>query len=73
MRSAILPLLLLFVSHAASGGESLPKAAPDAASPVRLSTWQPIQGEPVVVEVSPLPRANNVVMAWKGQEIPMRE
>jgi len=74
MRSAILPLLLLlFVPHAASGGESLPKAAAEGAFPGRLSTWQPIQGEPVVVEVSPLPRADDVVMVWKGQEIPMRE
>ncbi len=40
--------------------------------PVRLSSWNPSQGEPVLVEVSPLPRADNVVMIWKGRTIPMR-
>jgi len=27
----------------------------------------------LLVEVSPLPRADNVVMIWKGREVPMRE
>ena len=27
----------------------------------------------MIVEVSPLPRADNVVMIWKGRKIPMKE
>ncbi|HEU5361487.1 MAG TPA: M23 family metallopeptidase [Candidatus Deferrimicrobiaceae bacterium] len=75
MKPATFPLLLLlpFLSHAASGVESLPVSGAKGDSPVRMSTGQPIQGEPVVVEASPLPGADHVVMIWKGQEIPMRK
>jgi murein DD-endopeptidase MepM/ murein hydrolase activator NlpD len=73
MRPAVLSLLfLLSFSPVSFGGEGGPEAAEGGASPVRLSSWRPAQGEPVFVEVSPLPGADDVVMIWKGQEIPMK-
>src|SRR3970040_1995961 len=74
MRPAI-PFLLILLIHSlpALGSGGLPAAATDGTFPVRLSTWQPAQGEPLLVEAIPPPRADNVVMIWKGQEIPMRE
>ena len=74
MRPAIPFLLFLLIpSLPALGSEGLPAAAADGTFPVRLSTWQPAQGEPLLVEAIPPPRADNVVMIWKGREIPMRE
>lgn len=74
MRSAILSLVsvLLFSVPAVGGGEG-PGAPAEGAFPVRLSSGQPVQGEPVFVEASPPSRTDAVVMVWKGQEIPMRE
>ena len=73
MRPAVLSLLfLLSLSPASFGGEGGPGAAEGGSFPVRLSSWRPAQGEPVVVEVSPPPGADDVVMIWKGQEIPMK-
>jgi murein DD-endopeptidase MepM/ murein hydrolase activator NlpD len=74
MRAAIflLSVFLLF-SLPASGTGNPPDAASGKSFPVRLSDQRPAQGEPVLVEVSPLPRADNVVMIWKGREIPMKE
>ena len=74
MRAAVFFFLLLIpvLSPAAFGGGDGPGAAAERSLPVRLSTWKPVQGEPVLVEVSPLPGADNVVMIWKGQEIPMK-
>jgi len=74
MRSAIflLPLFLL-LSLPFSGSGEPPDAASGKSFPVRISNRRPAQGEPVLVEVSPLPRADNVVMIWKGREIPMKE
>ena len=67
-----LPLFLLSVLPA-QGGEGRPAAAPESLFPVTLSTFEPTQGEPVLVEVSPLPRADSVVMIWKGQKVPMKK
>jgi murein DD-endopeptidase MepM/ murein hydrolase activator NlpD len=74
MRAAIflLPVFLL-LSLPASGTGKPPDAPSGKSFPVRLSDQRPAQGEPVLVEVSPLPRADNVVMIWKGREIPMKE
>jgi murein DD-endopeptidase MepM/ murein hydrolase activator NlpD len=74
MRAAIflLPVFLL-LSLPASGTGNPPDAASGKSFPVQLSDQRPAQGEPVLVEVSPLPRADNVVMIWKGREIPMKE
>jgi len=74
MRAAIflLPLFLL-LSLPVSGSGEPPDAASGKSFPVRISNRRPAQGEPVLVEVSPLPRADNVVMIWKGREIPMKE
>jgi murein DD-endopeptidase MepM/ murein hydrolase activator NlpD len=74
MRTAIflLPLFLL-LSLSASGSGKPPDSETGSSFPVRLSNRQPAQGEPLLVEVSPLPRADNVVMIWKGREIPMKE
>jgi len=74
MRAAIflLPVFLL-LSLPVSGSGKPPNAASGKSFPVRISNRQPAQGEPVLVEVSPLPRADNVVMIWKGREIPMKE
>lgn len=74
MRPAILilfPAFLFFLSAFAGGGGSA--APPEEAFPVRLSSGQPVQGEPLFVEASPPPRTEAVVMVWKGQEIPMRK
>jgi murein DD-endopeptidase MepM/ murein hydrolase activator NlpD len=72
---ALVPFLPLFLLYAlsAQGGEGPPAAAPERPFPVTLSTFEPAQGEPVLVEVSPLPRADSVVMIWKGQEVPMKQ
>jgi len=74
MRAAIflLPVFLL-LSLPVSGSGKPPDAESGKSFPVRISNRQPAQGEPVLVEVSPLPRADNVVMIWKGREIPMKE
>jgi hypothetical protein len=74
MRTATLalPFLVLFFPLSAPGGGDVPVAASDA-FPVRLSAGQPAQGELLVVEASPPAGADNVVMVWKGREIPMRE
>jgi murein DD-endopeptidase MepM/ murein hydrolase activator NlpD len=74
MKAALLLLpLFLLLYLPASGSEKPPDAASGRSFPVRLSSWRPAQGEPLLVEVSPLPRADNVVMIWKGREIPMKE
>ncbi len=74
MRAAVVALLLFLpCSPPAFGGEGDPGTAAERPFPVRLSSRWPAQGEPVLVEVAPLPRADNVVMIWKGQEIPMKE
>ncbi len=72
---ALVPFLPLFLLCAlsAQGGEGPPVDAPESPFPVTLSTFEPAQGEPVLVEVSPLPRADSVVMIWKGKEIPMKK
>ncbi|TFG60350.1 MAG: M23 family metallopeptidase [Deltaproteobacteria bacterium] len=72
---ALVPFLPLFLLYALSvqGGEGPPVAAPVRPFPVTLSTFEPAQGEPVLVEVSPLPRADSVVMIWKGKEVPMKK
>ncbi|MGB3096135.1 MAG: M23 family metallopeptidase [Candidatus Deferrimicrobiaceae bacterium] len=72
---ALVPFLPLFLLYAlsAQGGEGPPVAAPVRPFPVTLSTFEPAQGEPVLVEVSPLPRADSVVMIWKGKEVPMKK
>lgn len=72
---APLPSLSLFLLVALSvrGAWDPPAFSAERTFPVRLSTVTPTQGEPVLVEVSPLPRADNVVMIWKGQEIPMKK
>jgi murein DD-endopeptidase MepM/ murein hydrolase activator NlpD len=74
MRAAILPLLLiLLVSLPAFGGAALPIADGEGTFSVRLSTWRPAQGDPVLVEASPVPQVDNVVMTWKGRQFPMKE
>ena len=74
MRAAVLSFLLFLpFSPAAFGGDGSPGTPAESPFPVRLSSSRPAQGEPVLVEVSPLPRADNVVMIWKGREIPMKE
>jgi hypothetical protein len=74
MRAATLalPFLVLLFPLSAPGGGEVPVAAAGA-FPVRLSTEQPAQGELLVVEASPPAGADNVVMVWKGREIPMKE
>lgn len=74
MRAAILalPFLLFLFPLPAPGGERPPAAGGDA-FPVRLSSPEPAQGELLVVEASPPAGAKDVVMIWKGREIPMRE
>ncbi|MGZ8449408.1 MAG: M23 family metallopeptidase [Candidatus Deferrimicrobiaceae bacterium] len=75
MRTATLVLLFLVLLFPlpAPGGRDVPVAAAAGAFPVRLSAGQPAQGELLVVEASPPPGADNVVIVWKGREIPMRE
>ncbi len=74
MRAAILPLLLvLLISLPAFGGEALPAAEGKGTITLQLSTWRPAQGDPVLVEASPVPRADNVVMTWKEKQFPMKE
>ncbi len=72
---ALFPFLSLFLllSLPVRGTGEPPAFSAGRSFPVRLSTATPAQGEPVLVEVSPLPRADNVVMIWKGQEVPMRK
>lgn len=74
MRAAV-ACLSLFLGFAISawGTGGPPVTAAWNPFPVRLSTEEPTQGEPVFVEISPLPGADNVVMIWKGQEIPMKQ
>ena len=73
MRAAV-PFLSLFllVAFSTRGAEGAPATAAGNPFPVRLSTRLPAQGEPIFVEVSPLPGADNVVMIWKGKEVPMK-
>jgi murein DD-endopeptidase MepM/ murein hydrolase activator NlpD len=74
MRAAILPLLLiLLVSLPAFGGAALTAADGEGTFSLRLSTWRPAQGDPVLVEASPVPHADNIVMTWKGRQFPMKE
>lgn len=74
MRSGVAFLFLfLFSAVSARGAEGPPATAAGTPFPVRLSTGEPSQGEPVFVEVSPLQGADNVDMIWKGQKIPMRK
>ena len=72
---ALVPFLPLFLLCAlsAQGGMGPPADAPERPFPVTLSTFEPGQGEPVLVEVSPLPGAGSVVMIWKGKEVPMKK
>jgi murein DD-endopeptidase MepM/ murein hydrolase activator NlpD len=72
MRAAILPLLLL-ISLPAFGGAALPADEGEGTITLQLSTWRPAQGDPVLVEASPVPRADNVVMTWKEKQFPMKE
>ena len=51
----------------------MPVAAAAGAFPVRLSASQPAQGELLIVEASPPAGAGNVIMVWKGREIPIKE
>ncbi len=74
MRSAVpFFFLLLLFPFSAWGAEGPPATSAGIPSPVRLSTRQPAQGEPIFVEVFPLPGADNVVMVWNGQEVPMKK
>lgn len=65
--------LFLLLSLSARGAEGPPSPGAERTFPVRLSAIEPAQGEPVLVEVLPLPRTDNVVMIWKGQEVPMKK
>jgi murein DD-endopeptidase MepM/ murein hydrolase activator NlpD len=72
---ALFPLLPLFLLYALSvqGGEGPLVAAQEKPFPVTLSTFEPAQGEPVLVEVSLPPGPESVVFIWKGQEVPMKK
>jgi hypothetical protein len=61
----------------AAGGESSPGAGESAEWTVgdltlRLSDGRPFQGDPVLAEVSSAVPFDNVFLAWKGAEFPMR-
>ena len=74
MRVTILsPLLFLLVSLPVFGGDALPAADGEGTFSLRLSTWRPAQGDPVLVEALSVPRADNVTMTWKDRQFPMKE
>jgi murein DD-endopeptidase MepM/ murein hydrolase activator NlpD len=74
MRTAILPLLpVLLLSLPAVGGVTQPAGIEEGTFSLHLSTWRPAQGDPVFVEASPVPHADNIVMTWKGKQFPMKE
>lgn len=63
---------ILFVAFSCFGGGAPGRAPGKGAFPVRVSNGHPDQGEPVIVDASPPPGTDSVVMVWKGLSVPMK-
>ncbi|HBO69057.1 MAG TPA: hypothetical protein DD658_02485 [Deltaproteobacteria bacterium] len=68
--AACLLALLAAASLASGSGQEDPPRDPERLS-IRLSSWEPRQGDPVLAEVVPDLPADAMVLVWQGKETPM--